>query len=352
MPTNTKENGFETLIVDYLRDVNGFEQGISTEYNKDYAIDEGRLFRFLNDTQPKKVNDLQIEKDSLEREKFLKQLDKKLRSDGVIELLRKGMRYKHLRLDLFYVRPSLHNPDSAELYEKKILSVKRQLQYSRFNPKLALDLCIFLNGLPIITFELKNQLTKQNYKDAIEQYKNDRNPAELLFNFKRCIVHFAVDDDEVHMCTELKGKKSWFLPFNLGFNDGAGNPPNPNGIKTDYLWKEILTKDELSNIIENYTQVIAEKDEDTGTTTYKQIFPRYHQLSVVTSLLADAKRDGVGARYLVQHSAGSGKSNSIAWLAHQLVGLKNDDGKEIFDTIIVVTDRINLDKQIKNDSDT
>ena len=348
MPSNTKENGFETLIVDTLVNSNGYEQGVTTEYNKQYAIDEGRLFRFLLSTQKKAMDELHILDSDLEKDRFFKQLDKKLKSDGVIELLRKGMRYKHLRLDLFYVRPSVHNPEAAELYEKNIFSVTRQLQYSSFNPRLALDVCIFINGLPVITMELKNQLTKQNVSDAIEQYKNDRTPDEVLFSFKRCIVHFAVDDNEVRMCTELKGKKSWFLPFNKGFNDGAGNPPNPNGIKTDYLWKEILTKDEFSNIIENYAQVISEKDEDTGVTKYKQVFPRYHQLSVVKSLLGDAKRDGVGGRYLIQHSAGSGKSNSIAWLAHQLVTLKNDSGKEIFDTVIVVTDRINLDKQIKD----
>ena len=348
MPSNVRENGFESLIVDSLVSDNGYEQGLTTEYNREYALDEGRLFRFLCDTQKDKVEELQILSDPLEKERFLKQLDKKLKKDGVIELLRRGMRYKHLHLDLFYVRPSVGNPDAAELYAKNIFSVTRQLQYSSFNPRLALDLCIFLNGLPIITFELKNQLTKQNVYDAVEQYKNDRSPAEVLFSFRRTIVHFAVDDNEVRMCTELKGKKSWFLPFNKGYRDGAGNPPNPGGIKTDYLWKQILTKDELSNIIENYVQVVTDKNEDTGETTAKQIFPRYHQLSVVTSLLADARRDGVGGRYLIQHSAGSGKSNSIAWLAHQLVTLKDDDAHEIFDTVIVVTDRINLDKQIRN----
>ena len=348
MPSNIKENGFETLIVDSLVNDNDYEQGCNTDYNKEYAIDEVRLFRFLKDTQEQALKDLHILDSPLEKDRFFKQLDKKLKREGVIELLRKGMRYKHLRLDLFYVRPSAQNPAAAEIYKKNIFSVTRQLQYSRANPLLALDICIFLNGLPICTFELKNQFTKQNVYDAVEQYKNDRTPDEILFSFKRCIVHFAVDDNEVRMCTELKGKKSWFLPFNKGFNNGAGNPPNPNGIKTDYLWKEILTKDELSNIIENYAQVVAEKDEDTGITKYKQIFPRYHQLSVVKALLNDAKRDGVGGRYLIQHSAGSGKSNSIAWLAHQLVMLKSNDGKEVFDSIIVVTDRINLDKQIKN----
>lgn len=346
--TNIRENGFETLIVNSLVNDSAYEQGVTTEYNKDYAIDEGRLFRFLLDTQPEKMAELRILDNDLEKDRFFKQLDKKLKSDGVIELLRKGLRYKYLRLDLFYVRPSAENPEAAALYGKNIFSVTRQLQYSKFNPLLALDICVFLNGLPIITMELKNQLTKQNYKDAIKQYKDDRSPAEPLFSFKRCIVHFAVDDNEVWMCTELKGDKSWFLPFNMGYHNGAGNPPNPNGIKTDYLWKQILNKDTLSNIIENYAQVVEEVNEETGSKSYKQIFPRYHQLSVVTSLLADAKRDGVGGRYLIQHSAGSGKSNSIAWLAHQLVSLKNDNGKEIFDTVIVVTDRINLDKQIKN----
>ena len=348
MPTNVKENGFETLIVNSLIENSKYEQGTTTEYNKEYAVDEGRLFRFLQETQPQKLKELRILDSDLEKEKFLKQLDKKLKSDGVISLLRKGMKYKHLTIDLFYVRPSLHNPEATKKYEKNIFSVTRQLQYSVFNPLLALDVCLFLNGLPIITMELKNQLTKQNYKDAIRQYKNDRSPKELLFSFKRCIVHFAVDDNEVWMCTELKGEKSWFLPFNKGYEDGAGNPPNPSGIRTDYLWKEILKKDELSNIIENYAQVIEETNEETKAKSYKQVFPRYHQLDVVKSLLADTKNDGVGGRYLIQHSAGSGKSNSIAWLAHQLVTLKDENGKEIYDTVLVVTDRINLDKQIKN----
>lgn len=348
MPTNIRENGFETLICDYLVNNNGFELGSTTEYNKEYAIDEGRLFRFLESSQPDKLAELHLQDAPLEKKRFLEQLDKKLKSDGVIDILRRGLKYKHLHFDMMFVRPSPQNPQAKEDYEKNIFSVTRQLQYSVFNPKLALDVCIFINGLPVITMELKNQLTKQNVADAVEQYKNDRTPLELLFSFKRTVVHLAVDDNEVRMCTELKGKSSWFLPFNKGCNDGAGNPVNPNGLKTAYLWEEILTKDELSNIIENYAQVVEEKNEDTGKKSYKQIFPRYHQLSVVKSLLSDAQRDGVGARYLIQHSAGSGKSNSIAWLAHQLVTLKNADNREIFDTVIVVTDRINLDKQIKN----
>ena len=348
MAVNVKENGFETLIVNWLTQQNGYEQGANTDYNREFAVDETRLFRFLQDTQQQAVKELHILDSALEKQKFFQQLNKKLRTDGVIKLLRNGFKYNHKTLDLFYVRPSSDNPKSAQLYAKNIFSVTRQLEYSRTNTRLALDLCLFLNGLPVVTMELKNQFTKQNVYDAVEQYKTDRTPSESLFSFKRCIVHFAVDDNEVRMCTQLKGKKSWFLPFNKGNKDGAGNPPNPNGIKTDYLWKDILAKDELANIIENYVQVTAEKNEDTGETEYKQIFPRYHQLQLVKSLLADAKQDGVGGRYLIQHSAGSGKSNSIAWLAHQLVGLKDDNRSNVFDTVIVVTDRVNLDKPIKN----
>ena len=347
MATNMKENGFETLIVRYLVDNNHYEEGLNSEYNKTYAIDEGRLFRFLNDTQYKKMQELRIEESEIEKKKFLDRLSRKLSDDGVINIIRKGVKYKNHTLDFYMVQPSDGNVEAAKSYNKNIFSVTRQLRYSGDYGKLALDLCIFLNGLPIITMELKNQYTKQNYSDAIKQYKTDRTPDELLFQFKRCIVHFAVDDNEVHMCTELKRDKSFFLPFNKGNNNGAGNPNNPNGIKTDYLWKDILAKDCLANILENYVQITEDKDEDTGHKSYKQIFPRYHQLSVVTSLLADAKKDGPGHRYLIQHSAGSGKSNSIAWLAHQLVTLQKDK-KDVFDTIIVVTDRINLDKQIRD----
>ncbi len=208
-------------------------------------------------------------------------------------------------------------------------------------------MAVFINGLPIATFELKNKLTKQTVRDAVQQYQRDRDPKELLFQFGRCAVHFAVDDHEVRFCTHLKGKGSWFLPFNKGYDDGAGNPPNPNGLATDYLWKETLSKAGLTDILENYAQVVEEKDEKTGKKRYKQIFPRYHQLTVVRMLLANAAESGVGRRYLIQHSAGSGKSNSIAWLAHQLVGLEHES-KALFDSVIMVTDRRVLDKQIRD----
>jgi type I restriction enzyme R subunit len=183
--------------------------------------------------------------------------------------------------------------------------------------------------------------------DAVWQYKKDRNPREKLFEFGRCVAHFAVDESEVRFCTKLAGKASWFLPFNRGWDHGAGNPPNPHGLKTDYLWREVLTRESLTNILENYAQVVEEKNEKTGKKKKTQIWPRYHQLDVVRRLLAHAGAHGGGKRYLIQHSAGSGKSNSIAWLAHQLIGLAKDE-KSVFDSIIVVTDRRILDKQIRD----
>ena len=210
-----------------------------------------------------------------------------------------------------------------------------------------LDVGLFINGLPIATFELKNSLTKQTVADAIEQYKRDRSPKEPLFQFGRCIAHFAIDDAEVRFCTQLKGGASWFLPFNKGWNDGAGNPPNPTGLKTDYFWKETLSRRSLTNIIENYAQIVEVADKKTGRKKREQIFPRYHQLDVVRKLLSHASDHGPGHRYLIEHSAGSGKSNSIAWLGHQLIGLKLKD-EPMFESVIVVTDRTILDDQLHN----
>lgn len=346
MPSNVREEGFETLIVKHLTVVNGYEEGKNADYNRDYAVDETRLFRFLEATQPEKLEKLGLEIEA-NKIKFLNRLQGEIAKNGVIDILRNGFKIYPVTLDMYYMMPSVHNPAAKVMYEKNIFSVTRQLMYSKDSTRLALDFAMFLNGLPLMTFELKNRFTKQNIDDAILQYKTDRDPKELLFNFGRCMVHFAVDDNQVAMCTKLDGKKSWFLPFNKGYEGGAGNPPNPSGIKTDYLWKEILTKLELSNIIENFAQIIEEKDEETKKIKRTQIFPRYHQLSAVEALLEDVAGNGVGHKYLIQHSAGSGKSNSIAWLAHQLVSMQRF-GKPVFDSIIVVTDRKNLDKQIKN----
>jgi len=347
MPTNTKESSLETLIVKWLVEQNGYEQGANADYNREYAVDEPRLFRFLETTQPDQMKKLGIRDSDLKRVQFLDRLRGEIAKRGVIDVLRNGIKAYPASLILFYMTPSEKNPKAKEQFAQNIFSVTRQLQYSGGYTKLALDFCIFINGLPVITCELKNQLTKQDVEDAVYQYQTDRDPKELLFQFKRCMVHFAVDDARIKFCTKLDGKKSWFLPFDKGYNDGAGNPPNPDGIMTDYLWKDILTKTELANIIENYAQVVEDKDNDTGKVSVKQIFPRYHQLSVVKALIADIRAHGVGQKYLIQHSAGSGKSNSIAWLSHQLVGVESN-GANVVDSVIVVTDRVNLDRQIKN----
>ena len=347
MPTNTKERGLEDLIVEHLITENGYELGTSSDYNKTSGIDEGRLLRYLTATQQDKLSPYHLLDDDKKRSQLFNRIQGEIEKHGTTAVLRNGIQiYPAGHIDLYSALPSENNTAAAENFRKNIFSVTRQFHYSARDSSLSLDLCIFLNGLPIITCELKNTLTRQTYEDAIYQYQHDRDPRELLFHFGRTVVNFAVDDNEIHMCTRINGKTSQFLPFNKGHNDGAGNPPNPDGIKTDYLWKDILTKPELADIIENYTQILETKDPDTGKTKRRQIFPRYHQLSVVRNLLTHAKTHGPGQCYLIQHSAGSGKSNSIAWLALQLVSLQNN-GKNIFDSIVVVTDRINLDKQIK-----
>jgi len=317
------------------------------DYDREYCIELVKLTEFFTKTQKKIATELDLSEDSPTRRKFLARLQGEISKRGVIDVLRNGIQHNQFHIDLFYGTPSLENESAIERFSQNKFSISRQLKYSRDETQLALDLCMFINGLPVITFELKNSLTKQTVADAVEQYKRDRDPRERLFEFGRCMVHFAVDDQEVRMCTHLKGKSSWFLPFNQGWNDGAGNPPNPEGLKTDYLWKKVLTRESLTNIIENYAQLVVDKDEKTNRKKASQIFPRYHQLDVVRKLLAATKQNGVGHRYLVQHSAGSGKSNSIAWLAHQLIGLQKDE-QNIFDSIIVVTDRRILDKQIRD----
>lgn len=345
--TDKTEKGFETLIVNWLVEQNSYEQGTNDDYNKEYAVDETRLFRFLNDTQPREMAKLGVNNSDQKKRQFLNRLSGEIAKRGIIDVLRNGVKAYPADLIMFYFTPTENNEKSKQMFEKNIFSVTRQLRYSIDASKLALDLCLFINGLPAVTIELKNHFTGQSTADAVEQYKEDRDPRDTLFSFKRCMVHFAVDDQTVMFCTKLAGKGSWFLPFNKGYNDGAGNPPNPDGIMTDYLWKDILTKWKLSRIIENYAQVVVDEDPDTKKKTVKQIWPRYHQLDCVEKLLTDVKQNGVGKRYLIQHSAGSGKSNSIAWLAHQLIGLEQD-GHPMIDSVIVVTDRRILDKQIRN----
>lgn len=345
--TNTKESGFETLIVKWLVEHNGYEEGSNADYNKEYALDEMRLFRFLQDTQPEQMEMLHIFEDDQKRRKLLARLQNALASRGVIDVLRNGVEMYPANLIMFYLTPNENSEKARKLFHKNIFSVTRQLRYSQKEDRLALDMCIFINGLPVITFELKNQFTKQNVNHAVQQYKRDRSPREMMFTFKRCMVHFAVDDARIRFCTKLDGQDSWFLPFDRGYHDGAGNPPNPDGMMTDYLWKDILTKEKLTRIIESYAQIVQEVDEDTKKKTIKQIFPRYHQLDVVEKLVADVMEKGVGGRYLIQHSAGSGKSNSITWLAYRLMELEIG-ARPVFNSILVVTDRKILDKQIRD----
>lgn len=345
--TDTKESGLETLIVKWLVEHNGYEEGSNADYNKEYALDETRLFRFLKASQPDEMDKLGVFVNEQKKRTFLNRLQSELAKRGVIDVLRNGVKVYPADLIMFYLTPNENNQVAKDNYQKNIFNVTRQLHYSQDAGKLALDLCVFINGLPVITFELKNQLTKQNVDDAVQQYKDDRDPRENLFAFKRCMVHFAVDDARIKFCTKLSGQDSWFLPFDKGYNDGAGNPPNPDGIMTDYLWKDILTKEKLTRIIESYAQVITEVDVETKKKSVKQIFPRYHQLDVVEKIIADVMQNGVGCRYLIQHSAGSGKSNSIAWLAYRLMELEAD-GHPLFNSILVVTDRRILDKQIRN----
>lgn len=368
MTTDTSEKGLESLIVtamvgrasgesplpgesiSLIRERyggTGWIPGQAEDYDREFCVDLPQLSAFLHATQPNIAEALDLTNDSPIRRKFLARLQGEISKRGVIDVLRHGVKDGPHHLDLFYATPSPGNEKADALYAANQFTVTRQLCYSRDETQRALDLALFINGLPIVTFELKNSLTRQTVEDAVEQYKRDRDPREKLFELGRCIVHFAVDDHEVRFCTHLKGKSSWFLPFNLGWNDGAGNPPNPHGIKTDYLWLKVLTRDGLTDILENYAQIVEEKNEKTGKKKALQIWPRFHQLDVVRKLLSDARQHAVGRRYLIQHSAGSGKSNSIAWLAHQLIGLRKDKTL-VFDSIIVVTDRRILDKQIRD----
>jgi type I restriction enzyme R subunit len=346
-PTDTSEKGLESIIVASLVEEAGYVHGDPQDYDREHAVDLAKLLQFLAATQPDTYEALGIDEEGPKRTQFLHRLQGEIAKRGVVDVLRGGIKHGPSHVDLFYGTPTPGNVKAAERFAANIFSVTRQLRYSRNETALSLDMAVFINGLPIATFELKNKLTKQTVLDAVQQYQRDRDPKELLFQFGRCVVHFAVDDHEVRFCTHLKGKGSWFLPFDKGYNDGAGNPPNPAGLATDYLWKEALSKAGLTDILENYAQVVEEKDEKTGKKRHKQIFPRYHQLKVVRMLLANAAESGVGRRYLIQHSAGSGKSNSIAWLAHQLVGLEHES-KALFDSVIVVTDRRVLDKQIRD----
>ena len=293
MTTDTSEKGLESLICAAMTGTpclpgseaagvhedrpsyggTGWFCGDAGDYEREYCVDFAQLSAFLTATQPDPSDSLSLDQDGPTRRKFLARLQGEVSKRGVVDVLRHGIKHGPHDFTLFYGTPSPGNEKAKVLYEANRFSVTRQLRYSRDETQLALDLGLFINGLPIATFELKNSLTKQTVADAVQQYRRDRDPREELFRFGRCVVHFAVDDQQVQMCAELKGKASWFLPFNRGWNDGAGNPPNPEGLKTDFLWKEILTPEGLTDILENYAQIVEEKHLRTGRKTRNQIFP-------------------------------------------------------------------------------
>ena len=334
MPTDTSENGFETRILNLLLEA-GWIPGDNQDYLPESCVDLFHLSDFLKETQPETAQALDLDSDNNTRQRFLNRLKREVQNRGIIEILRNGMDHGQHSVRLFYGTPSPGNQEAADLHARNRFSVTRQVHYSPRSPNLSLDLVLFINGLPVITFELKNNMTKQTVEDAVEQYKRDRDPREDLFRAGRCAAHMAVDENRARFCTEMAGQASIFLPFDKGHDNGAGNPPNPQGLRTDYLWQETLTPGSLTDIIENYAQQVQGK----------QVWPRYHQLEVVRRVLYDISSQGAGRRYLVQHSAGSGKSNSIAWLTRQLIGIQKD-GKTVFDSTIIVTDRVVLDSQI------
>ncbi len=350
------EERFEDAIIDSLISDGGYIQGESKDYDCVRAVEPQKVIQFIIETQPKIWNILKnIHQDNTEKI-VLDSLCKEMDTKGVLKVIRNGFKCYGRKLKVAVFAPNNKmNPETLELYSKNILSVTRQLYYSDKN-KNSLDLVLFLNGIPLITAELKNPMTGQTVEDAKKQYKTYRDPRELVFDFKkRSLVHFAVDPNLVFMTTRLAGNKTYFLPFNLGSNSGAGNPSAiNNGYSTGYLWKEVWQRDSLLDILGRFIHLQVEDKRiltDKGVKRIRKemmIFPRYHQLDSVRKLVSHSKENGTGRNYLIQHSAGSGKSNSIAWLAHRLSSLHDENDNKIFDTVIVITDRRILDKQLQD----
>jgi type I restriction enzyme R subunit len=349
MAINTKEITFESEIEKSLIDKGSYIKGCPKDFNREYAIDTVQLFKFLKETQTKEWEKLVAKHGDLGAESnFLKRLHKDLDTHGMLHILRKGIVDAPARFNLCYFKPASNmNQTDAENYNKNILSVSRQVHYSLKNEN-SIDVVLFVNGLPIATLELKNAITGQTVENAKRQYKYDRDPREVLLGFKsRCLVHFAVDTDEVYMTTKLAAADTYFLPFNKGNNGGKGNPVGNGNYRTSYLWDEVLQKDSLLDIIHRFIH-LQRKSDDAGKVKESIIFPRYHQLDAVRALISNVKNIGTGNNYLIQHSAGSGKSNSIAWLAHHLQNLHDSNDKIIFNSVIVITDRLVLDKQLQD----
>ena len=352
MPTYTEQR-FEDHIEGYLNQ-SGYESLQSTDYDKSLCLTPNETLQFIQGTQPEEYQRLERQYGADTPVKLLDRVSKQVASRGVLDVLRKGIRDRGCHFKLTYFLPSSGmNPDHQQLYAQNQFSLIRQLKYSEKNEK-SLDMTLFLNGLPLVTMELKNSLTGQIFTDAEKQYRTNRDPREPLFQFKRCLVHFAVGNEKVSMTTHLQGGKTRFFPFNKGIE----NPVNPNGHKTAYLWENILQPNNLMALINNFIheQETTEKVYDPKTKMVRDekhrvlVFPRYHQLDVIRQLQAAIVKEGVGHNYLIQHTTGSGKSNSIAWLAHLLTHLfsVSETTNRIFDSVIVVTDRRVLDKQLQD----
>ena len=347
----TSEAAFEEHIEDVLLNTHGFISAKQEDYDKTLCLRPETVISFIRATQTKKWDDYCNLIGDLDqaRRNLLKRIKEVVDKEGTLHVLRKGFEVIGAgHFDLCYFEPT--NPvaeESRRLYKENLLHLQRQVKFSEADEK-SLDMGIFLNGLPIFTIELKNQISGQNVGHAMKQYKDTRDPKEPLFRFKRCLAHFAVDNDLVYVTTELAGAKTHFLPFNQGADGGAGNPPCKVGYATSYLWMEVWQKPRILDLIQRFIRVVDVLD-DKGKKTDKQrqIFPRFHQLTCVRELGADAQKHGAGRRYLNQHSAGSGKTNCIAWLANSLATLHSSDGKPVFSSVIVISDRRVIDRQLQ-----
>lgn len=349
---NLKELAFEEHIEKELVLLHKYrKRNAETDYDKATALDHVLLFEFLRETQADKLAKLEeIYGDALES-RLVRRIDDEISKRGIIDVLRKGVEEGPARLEMMFFRPVASlNPDIEKLFRSNIFSVMRQVKFS-LTTEQSVDMVLCVNGIPIFTAELKNELTGQNAHHAMRQYRTDRDPREKLFSFKRCVAHFAVDTSEVYVTTELKEDRTFFLPFNKGFEKGAGNPPVEAKHKTHYLWEDALAPDALSDLLLSFVHAYEEIREDRRGKEYRlqiQLFPRYHQWRTVLDVLSTAREAGVGRNYLIQHSAGSGKSLTIAWLAYRLADLHTSKNEKVYDTVIVLTDRRVLDKQLRN----
>jgi type I restriction enzyme R subunit len=327
----------------------GYQAGYSADFDPEFALDTVKFWAFLQATQANELAELQQQAPTDWQRLILQRLDRKLKKDGIVKVLKSGLKINNTHLTLLYRAP--YNEINLEVnkrFASNVFSVTRQLHYSKTEPGLSIDIVLFINGLPVVTMELKNIWTGQTTFHAMKQYREDRDPKTPLLQFARCLVHFAVDTDDVFMTTHLAGEKTHFLPFNKGDNHGKGNPVNELGHKTDYLWYQILSRESLCNIIEHFAKLVGKKA-NSPMADKTLFFPRYHQLEVVRKILDHAAISGLGQTYLIQHSAGSGKSNSITWLCYQLIELyQQGQDSPVFDSVIVVTDRRVLDKQLRN----